>query len=267
MSERVRIDVQNGIADVRLNRPQKMNALDMPMFEALVATGRELAQHRSVRAVVLSGEGRAFCSGLDFRSFASLSEGDGGSLGLMCTDDTAPANFAQSAAWVLHDLPMPVIAAVHGVAYGGGLQIALGADIRIVAPRARLSVMEVKWGVVPDMGGPQLLRHLVRLDVAKELTYTASIVSGCEAVELGLATRVSEDPRVAALELATEISSKSPHAVRAAKNLLNQVSVATVGEGLALEAKTQGTLIRMPNQIEAVMANFEKRNPVFADVD
>ena len=273
MSERVTVDIRDGVADVRLNRPDKMNALDMAMFEALIATGRDLAERSSVRAVVLSGEGRAFCAGLDFQSFAQMSEGagegasggDGG--GLLRPQDGSPANFAQSTAWVWHELPAPVIAAVHGVAFGGGLQIALGADIRIVAPDARLSVMEVKWGLIPDMGGPQLLRHLLPLDVAKELTYTSRIVSGEEAVRVGLATRLDEDPRAAALELAAEIAAKSPHAVRAAKRLLNQVSVVPVEEGLALEARTQATLMQTPNQVEAVMANFEKRDPVFADVD
>jgi enoyl-CoA hydratase/carnithine racemase len=160
---------------------------------------------------------------------------------------------------------VPVIAAVHGVAFGGGLQIALGADVRIVAPDARLSVMEVKWGLVPDMAGTQLLRRLARLDVVKELTFTGRIVSGTEAVALGLATRTASDPRAAALELAREIAAKSPDAIRAAKKLLEASVVVGVAEGLALEAQLQRSLVGRPNQVEAVKANLERREPRFSD--
>ncbi|RIL05344.1 MAG: crotonase/enoyl-CoA hydratase family protein [Proteobacteria bacterium] len=268
MSDRVVVErLADGVADVRLNRPEKMNALDMPMFEALVATGTELARDRSLRAVVLSGEGRAFCAGLDFTSFQAMAgAGERGGPSLLARGDgESPANFAQRAAWVWTELPVPVIAAVHGVAYGGGLQIALGADLRFVAPDARLSVMEIKWGLVPDMSGTQTLRRLVRLDVAKELTFTGRVVSGPEAVELGLATRVADDPRAAALALAAEIAGKSPDAIRAGKRLLDQSGVVPVAEGLQLEESLQRGLIGRPNQIESVRANLEKRPPRFAD--
>ena len=272
MSERVTVDIHDGVADVRLNRPEKMNALDQEMFRALVATGRSLSVDSSVRAVVLSGVGRAFCSGLDFGSFAQMSQGDadgGGEKGTktLFEEGVGAANFAQSACWVWHEVPVPVIAAVHGVALGGGLQVALGADIRLVSPDARLSVMEIKWGLVPDMAGPQRLRHLVREDLAKELTFTGRMVEATEAVEIGLATRVEEDPLAAALAMAAEISSKSPHAIRSAKRLLNDVPSLAEGKGLELEEKLQRALLRTPNQVEAVKANFEKRAPVFADVD
>jgi enoyl-CoA hydratase/carnithine racemase len=270
MSDRVRIEIQGGVADVRLNRPDKMNALDTAMFEGLVDAGLSLARERSLRAVVLSGEGRAFCAGLDFTSFAGMASGprDGGERPrrqLFDRDDESPANFAQRAAWIWTELPVPVIAAVHGVAYGGGLQIALGADIRFVAPDARLSVMEIKWGLVPDMSGTQTLRHLVRLDVLKELTFTGRVVSGSEAVELGLATHLSDTPREAAQALAQEIAAKSPSAIRAAKRLLSNAVVGGVPEGLRLEQQLQGGLIGRPNQIEAVRANMEKRDPRFSD--
>jgi enoyl-CoA hydratase/carnithine racemase len=179
--------------------------------------------------------------------------------------DASPANFAQRAAWIWTELPVPVIAAVHGVAYGGGLQIALAADLRLVAPDARLSVMEIKWGLVPDMSGTQTLRRLVRLDVAKDLTFTGRVVSGEEAVSIGLATRVAADPRAAALELAAEIAEKSPDAIRAGKQLLDRSGVASVAEGLALEESLQRGLIGGANQIEAVRANMERRPPRFAD--
>lgn len=270
MSDRVSVRIEDHVADVRLDRAEKMNALDAAMFDALVETGLELASEPQVRAVVLSGEGRAFCAGLDFTSFMGMAGGaaagaGGAGLGLLQRDGASPANRAQLAGWVWQELPVPVIAAIHGVAYGGGLQIALGADIRFVAPDARLSVMEIKWGLVPDMSGTQTLRHLVRLDVAKELTFTGRIVSGTEAVALGLATHVSETPREAALSLAREIASKSPAAVRASKQLLNASVLVSVEEGLRLEAKLQTSLIGKPEQIEAVKANLEKRPPRFGD--
>jgi len=268
MSDRVVVErLAGGVADVRLNRADKMNALDMPMFEALVATGTELARDASLRAVVLSGEGRAFSAGLDFSSFQSMAgqaERGGPSL-LSRGHGDSPANFAQRAAWVWTELPVPVIAAVHGVAYGGGLQIALGADVRFVAPDARLSVMEIKWGLVPDMSGTQTLRRLVRLDVAKELTFTGRVISGTEAVSLGLATRVADDPRAAALALAAEIATKAPDAIRAAKQLLDRSGVTSIEEGLQLEESLQRGLIGRPNQIESVRANLEKRAPRFSD--
>ena len=272
MSDRVRTTIRDGIADVRLNRPEKMNALDPAMFEALIEAGRELAADRSVRAVVLSGEGRCFCSGLDFTSFMAMTDGPKAAEGAPTTADEllgssgeSPANRAQSPAWVWRELPVPVIAAVHGPAFGGGLQIALGADIRIVAPDARLSVMEIKWGLIPDMSGTQTLRHLVRQDVAKELTFTGRIVSGREALEIGLATQVSDTPLEVALEMAREIASKSPDALRAAKELLNAAPLLDVAEGLELEARLQRSLIGSPNQVEAVMANMQKRDAKYAD--
>jgi enoyl-CoA hydratase/carnithine racemase len=270
MSDRVLVKLTDGVADVRLNRPDKLNALDAPMFEALGSTGRDLAADSSLRAVVLSGEGRAFCAGLDFGGFRAMTgsapdRAKQPSRGLFDRDGSTPANFAQQAAWVWQELPVPVIAAVHGVAYGGGLQIALGADIRFVAPDARLSVLEIKWGLVPDMSGTQTLRRLIPLDVAKELTFTGRVLSGSEAVELGLATHTAESPREAALELAREIAGKSPSAVRAAKQLLNASGVVGVEEGLRLEAKLQASLIGRSNQTEAVQANLEKREPRFQD--
>src|SRR5262245_1290285 len=262
MSERVRVTLSDGVADVRLNRPEKLNALDPAMFEGLVETGRALAVDPSVRAVVLSGEGRGFCAGLDFASFLAL-EGGGGSL--LAREERSPVNAAQRAAWIWTEVPVPVIAAVHGVAYGGGLQIALAADVRLVAPDAQLSVMEIKWGLIPDMTGTQTLRHLVGLDVAKELTFTGRVVSGRDAVTLGLATRVADDPLAAASMLAREIAGKSPDAIRAAKRLLNATVAGGRDEGFRMEEQLQRELIGGRNQLEAVKANLEKRAPRFVD--
>jgi enoyl-CoA hydratase/carnithine racemase len=263
MSDRVIVSKQDGIADVRLNRPEKLNALDRAMFDGLVEAGTALAADRSVRAVVLSGEGRAFCAGLDFASFMAMSNRERPLRNLLDRDGVA--NHAQQAAWVWAEMPAPVIAAVHGVAFGGGLQVALGADIRFVAPDAQLSVMEIKWGLIPDMTGSQTLRRLVRLDVAKELTFTGRIVSGTEAAALGLATHVCDHPREDALALAREIASKSPDAVRAGKQLLNSAGLLGLAEGLRLEESLQLPLIGKPNQMEAVQANLEKRAARFKD--
>ncbi len=269
MSKRVSISITDGVADVRLARPDKMNAIDSAMFAGLVEAGTELAENPSVRAVVLSGEGRAFCAGLDFSSFQAMGDSsrkrEDSVADIFSHADASPANAGQRAAFIWQEVPVPVIAAVHGVAYGGGFQIAMGADIRYVAPDARLSVMEIKWGLIPDMSGTQTLRHLVSLDVAKELTFTGRVVSGTEAFELGLATRVCESPRDDALELAREIASKSPDAVRAAKRLLNASGLVSLEDGLRLEEKLQADLIGSPNQVEAVRANLEKRPPKFSD--
>jgi enoyl-CoA hydratase/carnithine racemase len=269
MSERVSVSIRDGVADVRLNRPDKLNALDRAMFEGLIEAGAALASDESVRAVVLSGEGRGFCAGLDFGSFLAMGERPGAGArsdgDLLGRSGDSPATQAQNAAYVWTSLRVPVIAAVHGVAFGGGLQIALGADIRISAPDARYSVMEIKWGLIPDMTGTQTLRHLVRLDVAKELTYTGRIVEGREAREIGLVTRLSDNPRDDALAMATEIASKSPNAIRAAKALLNGAVYSSLEDGLRNEARLQAALIGQPNQLEAVKANLEKRAPRFTD--
>jgi len=265
MSDRMIVSVREGVADVRLNRPDKLNALDGAMFDAIRATLQSLAADRSVRVVVLSGEGRAFCAGLDMGSFAEMAKGPREHKELSSSGGGSPANRAQSLAWGWTELPVPVIAAVHGVAFGGGLQIALGADIRLAAPDARFSIMEIRWGLVPDMAGPQLLRRLARLDVVKELTYTGRIVEAPEALALGLVTRVCDDPRAAALELARDIAGRSPDALRASKKLLDTSANLSVEGGLALEAALQRSLMGQPNQVEAVQANLERREPRFAD--
>ena len=270
MEQRVSISISDGIADVRLVRADKMNALDAAMFEALVAATERLAHEKGVRVVVLSGEGRAFCAGLDMGRFAAMKEkGGNGVPGGESRDLTArthgKANAAQQAVWGWRQLPVPVIAAVHGVAFGGGFQLALGPDIRIVAPDTRMAVLEIKWGLVPDMAGLVLLRGLVREDVARELTYTGRIFSGEEALALGIATRVSNDPHGDAMKLAAEIAAKNPDAVRAGKRLFNLGADADQKTILKHETSEQVALIGSPNQIEAVMSNMQKRVASYAD--
>jgi len=270
-TDRVAISIVGGVADVRMNRPDKRNALDGAMFAALAAAGERLITEPGLRAVVLSGEGSSFCAGLDFSSFQSMAgagapeaasepQGNPGSIA-----EGRITHLGQHVSWVWQEVPVPVIAAVHGHALGGGIQIALGADIRIVHPDTQMSVREVHWGLVPDMTGTMTLAQLVRADVAKELTFTARVFDGREAYALGLATRLSDDPRADALAMAEQIASSSPDAVRGAKTLLNSLLHRGAAEQFQRERATIGSLIGRPNQVEAVMANFEKRPAAYVD--
>jgi enoyl-CoA hydratase/carnithine racemase len=264
--ERINVHRIGGVADVRLDRADKLNALDPDMFSALVETSDILAKDTTLRAVVLSGEGSSFCAGLDFASFMAMGD-ESQTLDLTATAEGRITHFAQQAVFGWTELPVPVIAAVEGHALGGGIQLALGADIRIVHPEARMSVLEIRWGIIPDMTGTQMLVDLVGVDVAKELTFTGRSVSGTEAKELGLATQVSETPRSDALELANVIASKSPHAIRAAKRLLSEAARFDRAANFERERAEVSGLIGSPNQVEAVAAFFEKRDPAFADPD
>src|SRR3981081_3836326 len=270
MEKRISLSISEGIADVRLVRPDKMNALDAAMFYALVATSERLAHEKGLRAVVLSGEGRSFCAGLDMGRFAAMKENGGnGIAGGEQRDLTVRthglANFPQQAVWGWRQLPVPVIAAIQGVAFGGGFQLALGADMRFLSPDARMSIMEIKWGLVPDMAGTPILASLLRDDVMRELTYTGRIFSAQEAMSYGLATRICGDPRAAPVDGPREISGKSPDAIRAAKRMLNNLSV-DPGPALLAASVEQQKLMGSPNQTETVRANMEKRAPRFADL-
>lgn len=263
MTERIEaIRHDDGVVELHLAREDKMNALDSAMFDALIHRGEQLREDRSVRAVLIMGRGRAFCAGLDMASFAAM--GEGGNMDLLPRTHGI-ANKPQYIATVWRDVPVPVIAAVHGVAFGGGLQLALGADMRLVTADTRMSVMEIKWGLVPDMGGLPLMRALLRDDVARELTYTGRIVLGHEAVALGLATRVVDDPVAEAQKLAHEIAARSPDAIRAAKRLMNAMADVRVSDAQLLQAESeeQQKLIGSPNQTEAVQATLQKRAPRF----
>jgi enoyl-CoA hydratase/carnithine racemase len=257
MSPRVTIEVSDHVALVTLNRPEKHNALDGAMFEGIVDAAEQVVQMPEVRAVVLHGAGPSFCSGLDVSAFGSLDT-------ILDRPEGQRANVAQRTCTAWIDVPAPVIAAVHGNCFGGGLQIALGADIRFAAPDARLSVMESKWGLVPDMGITSTLPRLVRIDVAKELTYTGRVLSGTDAAELGVVTHVADDPLAAAQELAAEIAGRSPDAMRAAKRLYDTSWHGPVEAGLLLETELQVGLIGSPNQIEAMRAGMAKEPASFA---
>ena len=260
MSEqRVHVAVSDHVATVTLTRPDKHNALDIEMFEAIIDAAEQVSLEPRVRAVVLHGDGPSFCSGLDVASLMSSRQ----SLDERLTED-AP-NWFQRTAYDWIRVPVPVIAAIQGACFGGGLQIALGADIRIAAPDARLSVMEVKWGLIPDMSITRTLPRLVPIDVAKELTYTGRVFSGTEAAALGVVTRTSDQPLDSGLALAAEIAAKSPDAIRGAKRLYDESWTGSPEQTLALEAAIQRQLIGSPNQLAAVAAGMTKQPAEFAD--
>jgi enoyl-CoA hydratase/carnithine racemase len=265
VDNRVTIDIVDGIADVRMNRADKRNALDNAMFTSLAAAGEYLKTNTEIRAVVLSGDGASFCAGLDFGSFQAMAEGpkSDGQMNAGAMTEGRITHLAQQVCWVWQEVPVPVIAAVHGHALGGGMQIALGADIRYVHPDTQLSVREVHWGLIPDMTGTLMLSRLVRPDIAKELVFTAKIISGKEGYEIGLATHLSENPHADAMVLAREIAGRSPDAVRGAKKLLNLQANDGAAQQFANEREVIGRLIGQANQAEAVMSHFEKRPPNF----
>jgi enoyl-CoA hydratase/carnithine racemase len=261
-TERVRIDRDGHVATVTLARPEKHNALDRAMFDGISAAIDAVAEDRSIWVVVLSGEGPSFCSGLDFPSFAAAGSSPDE---LFLRREGEPANLAQRVTYGWRALDVPVVAAVHGACFGGGLQIALAADVRIGGADARLSVMEIEYGLIPDMGITQSLPRLVRDDLARELTYTGRIVEAGEATEIGLLTRLADDPLAAARELAHEIAARSPDAVRAAKRLASRWLTASPEEGLALEEELQRGLLGSPNQIAAVTAKLSGEAAEFRD--
>jgi enoyl-CoA hydratase/carnithine racemase len=263
VADRVVCMIADGVADVRLNRPEKLNALDMALFTALAETAAALADTPAVRAVVLSGTGRSFCAGLDLTAFSAMAAGER----LRPADDPTTTgadgrSLGQRAVLAWYDLPVPVIAAVRGHALGGGLQLALGADIRLAAPDATFSVYEINWGLTPDMAGTQLLPRLVGPDVAAELTYTGRTVEAAEADRIGLVTRLVDDPLAAARALAARIAAVNPDAVRASKGLLRQAH-GPIEDGLAAERAAMAAIMGSPNQREAAAAGLEKREPRF----
>lgn len=263
MSELVQITISDHIAEVRLNRPEKMNALSIEMFEAVNAAAESIKSNRDVRAVVLTGEGRSFCAGLDLANFTDPTVAVNGPFG----DGRGGhwPNFYQKPGYLWKSVPVPVIAAVHGAVFGGGLQIALGADIRIAAPDTKMSFMEIKWGLIPDMSGSQTLRDLVRMDVAKELFFTGRVVESAEAKEIGLVTRISDNPREAAFEIAREIAKKNPQAITLCKLLVESAWHGDDKRGLEIEEKLQESVMLSKNQMEAVMAGMQKREPTFTE--
>ncbi len=270
IAARVSVTMHEGIAHVRLTRPDKRNALDDAMFQAIAQAGERVKHDTSVRAVVLSGDGASFCAGLDFGGFQAMgsgSSGDGSATAAGSMKDGRITHLAQQICWVWQEVPVPVIAALQGHALGGGMQLALGADIRFAHPDTKMSMREVHWGLIPDMTGTLRLSRLVRDDVMKDLVFTGRIFQASEGATLGVVTRLSNDPVAEALAAAAEIAGRSPSAVRGAKQLINRLSNAGAAEHFAAEREIIFGLIGKPHQVEAITANFENRAPKFEDVE
>ena len=263
MGSTVSVDIDAHVANVKLNRPDKMNAVSLEMFAELAEVGDRISADKSVRVVVLSGSGDNFCAGIDTSIFAA--GGRGIEASMMAPQAPSPANVFQRAAYVWREVPIPVICAIHGVAFGAGMQIALGADIRYASPDAKLSIMEAKWGIIPDMAISTTARNIAPLDRIKELAYTARVIGAPEALRIGLITQVHNEPLKAACSVAEEISLRSPNSVRAMKQLFASGWSAPEAESLGLEARLQSELLGGENQREAVLANIEKRKPNFVD--
>lgn len=258
MNQRVSVEIENHVAVVTLNRPEKRNAADYAMFEALVHAGRTLRETGGVRVVVLQGAGGHFCAGID----VSIFDESAATIDLDARDE---GTLYQQAVLAWQQLPVPVVAAVDGVAWGAGLQIALGADIRVASPGSSWSIREIAWGLVPDMAITVTLRRVLAPDRLKWLAFTGRVVDGREAHALGLATILSDDPGALARELAAEISARSPDAVRAVKALLQETWAGDVGKSLRAEAAAQRSLLASRNQREAVAAARQQRPPSFSD--
>ena len=252
----IKIDESTGICRVKLNRPGKLNAFDLAMFEAIAETAHILKKDRSIRAVILSGKGRAFSTGLDVKSV--LKGGDPMKMIEQLLERRPrpslnyPTNLAQDVSMLWRELNVPVIAVLQGMCFGAGLQVALGADFRYSTPDCQISIMEGKWGLIPDMGASIFLRELVRIDVAKELTMTGKIISGTEAGNLGLVSAVCEHPMKDADLFAKQLVKRSPDAIAAGKQLFQSTwTVASDEESLLLETNLQRKLLVSWNQLAA----------------
>ncbi len=271
INNRITLSVENHIAHVTLSRADKMNALDNEMFEAIPMVGEQIRNNSSIRVVVVSGDGGNFCAGLDKSNFSSILEKKGVSLeddepAMVLADRThGIANALQYVVWMWRELPMPVIAAVEGFCLGGGLQIALGADFRYAKPDSKFSILEMRWGIVPDMSSTQIMRHMIRDDVIRELTYTAKIFDAEQAKDWGFITDIVDNPLAHAMSVAEQIAYKNPDAIRAAKKIIDASNYQTAAEGLLMESVEQDKIMGTPNQIEAVMAELQKRKPEFKD--
>ncbi|AZR42188.1 crotonase/enoyl-CoA hydratase family protein [Marinobacter salarius] len=261
-SERVLITIEDGIAIVTLNRPDKYNGLDMPMFEAITRAAKTLKKDRSVRAIILNGAGDAFCSGLDVKT---VSKNPVNFLKLLVKPGRRISNLAQNVGYLWRDVPAPVIAVTHGYCFGGGFQIALGADFRFSTSDCEFSIMESKWGLIPDMSLTVTLRELVPIDLAKELTMTARRFDGTEAKAMGLVSRVSDDPIAEAMNFARELAERSPDAVAASKLLFNRSWNATDRTALDWETKLQKKVLGRANQRIAVARNSGSPDKPYQD--
>jgi enoyl-CoA hydratase/carnithine racemase len=271
MKNRIDFKVENHVAHIHMVRSDKMNALDGDMMLALIEAGERLQDDKDIRVAVLSGEGKAFCAGLDMSNFAQMAAPSGDGKSDVTREKLAVrthglANRPQKVAYTWREAPVPVIAAAQGFALGGGFQLFMGSDIRYAAPGTKFSIMEIKWGLVPDMGTTHVMTRVAGEDVVKELAMTGRIFLAEEAREAGFLTRICDDPIASAMDTANQIAARNPHAIRGMKQLFNEPADRHVGDTLMLESVLQDDIIGYPNQIEAVMAELEKREAKFADV-
>jgi len=271
MENRIDLTIENHVAHAKMIRGDKMNALDGEMIEALIECGERIKADSSIRAVVLSGEGRAFCAGLDMGNFAKMAEGgdagvtEGKERQKLAERTHGLANRPQKTAFTWREIEVPVIAAAQGFALGGGFQLFMGADLRYAAPGTKFSIMESRWGLVPDMGTTHVMAQVAREDIVKELAFTARIFEADEAYEHGFLTRIIENPIEAALAIANEIAGRNPDAIRGTKRLFNEPADRHIADTLMLESVLQDDIIGHPNQVEAVKAELEGRAPVYSD--
>jgi len=280
IDERIKLVVNEHVAHVVLARSEKMNALDMAMIKAIDLVGERIKADKTIRAVVLSSDGEHFCAGLDKSVFTSLLEGADISLdpskhSVIENQQKEPfklaqrthgvANIYQYVVWMWRELSVPVVVAIQGVTFGGGLQLALGGDCRFASPNSRFSILEMKWGLIPDMGGIQIMRNLVRDDVMRMLSYTAQEFSADKAKEWGFITDVVEDPVAHSLALAKKIAQQSPDAIRTTKKVISESYDLSAEEGLLLEAQEQDKILGNTNQVEAVMSQLQGRPAKFID--
>lgn len=263
MGDRVKISSSDRVAEVMLNRPGKLNALDLETFDALAEAADAVGRDRSIRAVVLHGAGEHFCAGIDLDVFRTSMKDLADAV--LTPLAPSPANRFQRAAYAFRELEVPVVCALQGVVFGAGFQVAMGADLRVAAPGTQFSIMESKWGLLPDMALTTTLRGILPPDRVKELAWTARIFDAAEALSLGIVTRIGEAPLDIARALARELAGRSPDAVRGIKQLVNDAWQLDDASALALEAQLQLGLMGQPNQQEAVRANLEKREPDFED--
>lgn len=258
-SGKVLCDVKDGVAHVRLNRPDVLNGIDLDLIDELIAIAERLKNNTAVRAVILSGEGKSFCAGLDFASaFKEKKRVARYFLALAKRD-----NRFQRFSTIWRDLPVPVVAVVHGHCFGGGVQLVAGADFRFTTPDAQWSILEAKWGLVPDMGGTVPFLDVMPLDIVQRLAMTGEVVSGERAVELGLATGVSDDPMADAMELVDQIIERSPDSVAATKRLFIRNSRGSLWSALRLERRLQSKMFKSPNTKIAREAGMKKEKPTF----
>lgn len=262
MSDRLDIEIDDhGIATVSLNRPDKRNAIDWPMLRAWIDAQKQLTKTPGLRGVIIRGHGASFCAGLDFAAFGKT---PARVVQAFFQPGGRDANLFQQACIGWRQLPVPVAAAIHGHCFGGGIQLALGADFRFSRPDAEFSVMEAKWGLIPDMSGMITLRELIPIDLAKRLVMTAEVFSGEQAKAWNLVTELANDPERAARELLDQIAQRSPDAVAAAKGLLHETWQADDNKALAAERRWQRRLLVGDNQRIAVKRNLGGADKPFA---